>query len=302
MCGIVGLFIKNPDLKNSLGRHLSEMLIGMSQRGPDSTGFAIYRDNGLDDSVRLTLFNGMSPSGWDDLAAELETAVGVSVSLEIHSSHAMVTARCTVDDILEWFARHHPEIRIVGYGHSIEIYKEMGLPADVVGRFGLADMSGSHGIGHTRMATESAVTTEHSHPFIAASDICLVHNGSLSNHNRLRRRLQKYGMSFQTDNDSEVAARYVAYRMAEGASLREALEAALKDLDGFYTFAASTIDGFAVVRDGIACKPAVMAETDDWVAMASEFRSLAHLPGADVAKVWEPEPGVVYSWGREQTE
>jgi glutamate synthase domain-containing protein 1 len=124
----------------------------------------------------------------------------------------------------------------------------------------------------------------------------------LSNHNRLRRRLQKYGMSFQTDNDSEVAARYVAYRMAEGASLREALEAALKDLDGFYTFAASTIDGFAVVRDGIACKPAVMAETDDWVAMASEFRSLAHLPGADVAKVWEPEPGVVYSWGREQTE
>ena len=302
MCGIVGLFIKNPDLKNSLGRHLSEMLIGMSQRGPDSTGFAIYRGNGLDDSIKLTLFNGMSPSDWDGLAAELEIAVGVSVSLEIRSSHAMVTARCTVDDILEWFARHHPEIRVVGYGHCIEIYKEMGLPADVVGRFDLADMSGSHAIGHTRMATESAVTTEHSHPFIAASDICLVHNGSLSNHNRLRRRLQKYGMSFQTDNDSEVAARYLAYRMAEGASLREALEAALKDLDGFYTFAASTIDGFAVVRDGIACKPAVMAESDDWVAMASEYRSLAYLPGADKAKVWEPEPAVVYSWGREQTE
>ena len=302
MCGIVGLFIKNPDLKNSLGRHLSEMLIGMSQRGPDSTGFAIYRSNGLDDEIKLTLFNGMSPASWDDLAAELETAVGVSVGLEIRNSHAMVTARCTVDDILEWLARHHPEIRVVGYGHSIEIYKEMGLPADVVGQFGLADMSGSHAIGHTRMATESAVTTEHSHPFIAASDICLVHNGSLSNHNRLRRRLQKYGMSFQTDNDSEVAARYVAYRIAEGASLREALEAALKDLDGFYTFAVGTIDGFAVVRDGIACKPAVIAETDDWVAMASEYRSLAHLPGADAAKVWEPEPAVVYSWGREQTE
>jgi amidophosphoribosyltransferase len=109
-------------------------------------------------------------------------------------------------------------------------------------------------------------------------------------------------MSFETDNDSEVAARYVAYRIAEGASLREALEAALKDLDGFYTFAVGTRDGFAVVRDGIACKPAVMAETDDWVAMASEYRSLAYLPGADKAKVWEPEPAVVYSWGREQTE
>jgi glutamate synthase domain-containing protein 1 len=187
----------------------------------------------------------------------------------------------------------------MGYGHRIEIYKEKGLAADVVGRFGLSEMSGSHGIGHTRMATESAVTTEHSHPFIASSDICLVHNGSLSNHNRLRRRLQNYGMSFETDNDSEVAARYVAYRMNEGASLREALEAALKDIDGFYTFAVGTIDGFAVVRDGIACKPAVMAETDDWVAMASEYRSLAHLPGADTAKVWEPEPAVVYSWGQE---
>ena len=299
MCGIVGLYAKNPDLKINLGRYLSEMLIGMSQRGPDSTGFAVYSDKSHDNSVKFTLFNGKSQTAWVGVKSELETALDVPVELEIRDSHALISVSSTVEKILSFLESQHPEIRIMGYGHRIEIYKEMGLPTDVVGRFRLAEMSGSHGIGHTRMATESAVTTEHSHPFIAASDICLVHNGSLSNHNRMRRRLQAQGMSFETDNDSEVAARYVAHRMSEGASLREALEAALKDLDGFYTFAVGTIDGFAVVRDGIACKPAVMAETDDWVAMASEYRSLAHLPGADTAKVWEPEPAVVYSWGQE---
>jgi glutamate synthase domain-containing protein 1 len=157
-------------------------------------------------------------------------------------------------------------------------------------------MQGSHAIGHTRMATESAVTTEHSHPFTAAPDMCLVHNGSLSNHNNLRRWLKKQGQEFDTDNDSEVAARYFAYRLSEGATLKEALEAGLTDLDGFFTFTMSTKDGFAVLRDGVACKPAVLAENDDWVAMASEFRSLAYLPNIEKAKIWEPAPATVYSW------
>jgi glutamate synthase domain-containing protein 1 len=148
------------------------------------------------------------------------------------------------------------------------------------------------------MATESRVTTEHSHPFSTGLDLCLVHNGSLSNHNRLRRRLRDEGIEFQTDNDSEVAAGYLTWRLREGASLEHALEGCLEDLDGFYTFAVGTIDGFAVLRDPIACKPAVMAETDDWVAMASEYRAIAVLPGAEAARTWEPEPGRVYSWER----
>jgi amidophosphoribosyltransferase len=178
----------------------------------------------------------------------------------------------------------------------MEVYKDMGLPADVAKKYGLAGMQGSHAIGHTRMATESAVTTEHSHPFTPAPDMCLVHNGSLSNHNNLRKWLRKQGQEFDTDNDSEVAARYFAHRLGEGATLKEALEAGLVDLDGFFTFTMGTKDGFAVLRDGVACKPAVLAENDDWVAMASEFRSLAYLPNIEKAKIWEPAPATVYSW------
>ena len=133
-------------------------------------------------------------------------------------------------------------------------------------------------------------------PFTPAADMCLVHNDSLSNHNNLRQWLRKHGQEFETENDSEVAARYFAYRLQEGATLKEAMEAGLKDLDGFFTFTMGTNDGFAVVRDGIACKPAVMAENDDWVAMASEFRSLAYLPNVEKAKIWEPAPSTVYTW------
>jgi methylamine---glutamate N-methyltransferase subunit A len=182
-------------------------------------------------------------------------------------------------------------------GATIEIYKEAGLPADFVRRFRLEEIGGTHALGHTRMATESRVTTEHSHPFSTGLDLCLVHNGSLSNHNRLRRSLRKEGIRFQTDNDTEVAAGYLTWRLREGATLEGALEGCLEDLDGFYTFAVGTADGFAVLRDPIACKPAVMAETDEWVAMASEYRAIAVLPGAEQATTWEPEPGRVYSWG-----
>ena len=139
------------------------------------------------------------------------------------------------------------------------------------------------------MATESRVTTEHSHPFTTGLDLCLVHNGSLSNHNRLRWSCAREGIEFETDNDTEVAAGYLTWRLRR-ARREQALEGCLDDLDGFYTFAVGTTDGFAVLRDPIACKPAVMAETDDWVAMASEFRAIAVLPGAEKAAMWEPEP------------
>jgi glutamate synthase domain-containing protein 1 len=197
-----------------------------------------------------------------------------------------------------WLRERFPELRVMSAGQTIEIYKEKGSPRDFIEAFELGEMQGSHALGHTRMATESAVTTEHSHPFSTGLDLCLVHNGSLSNHNVLRRRLRREGIEFETDNDSEVAAGYLTWRLREGASLEQALEGCLDDLDGFYTFAVGTADGFAVLRDPIACKPAVMAETDDWVAMASEYRAIAALPGAEEATTWEPEPGRVYSWER----
>jgi methylamine---glutamate N-methyltransferase subunit A len=159
-------------------------------------------------------------------------------------------------------------------------------------------MSGTHAIGHTRMATESAVTTDGAHPYSTGQDQCLVHNGSLSNHNNLRRELRLEGMTFETENDTEVAAGYLTWRMRKGLSLGDALEVGLEDLDGFYTFVVGTENGFGVLRDGIACKPAVMAETDQYVAFGSEYRVLADLPGIGQARIWEPEPATVYFWER----
>mgnify|MGYP000255568239 FL=1 len=189
-----------------------------------------------------------------------------------------------------------PSLRIMSAGDTIEIYKEVGLPKDVAARFDVSSMSGTHGIGHTRMATESAVTTMGAHPFSTGNDQCLVHNGSLSNHNSLRRKLRREGVHIETENDTEVGAAYLTYKMQQGSSLGEALESSLEDLDGFFTFLVGTKDGFGVVRDPIACKPAVMAETDQYVAFGSEYRALVNLPGIEEARVWEPEPATVYFW------
>jgi amidophosphoribosyltransferase len=297
MCGIVGLYLKNPKLQPALGRHLTTMLVGMSERGPDSAGIAVYRNPAPPGAVKLTLFHAEQGYGWRQLEREMADDLGVEVTGETRGSHHVVVAAAPVDTLKRWLAERRPEVRVMGVGDTIEIYKEMGQPQEVAERFRLAELAGTHAIGHTRMATESAVTTEHSHPFSTGLDLCLVHNGSLSNHNRLRAWLGRHGVDFQTDNDTEVAAGYLTYRLGRGDGLKEALEAGLKDLDGFFTFAVGTRDGFAVVRDGIACKPAVLAETDDWVAMASEYRSIAHLPGAAGARIWEPAPARIYTWG-----
>ena len=223
-------------------------------------------------------------------------AFGVCAEPSVRASHAVFVVDADAADAERWVRASRPDLRVMSAGRVIEIYKETGLPEDFARAFALEDFQGTHALGHTRMATESRVTTEGSHPFSTGFDLCLVHNGSLSNHNRLRESLRREGIEFQTENDTEVAAGYLAWRLREGASLEQALEGCLDDLDGFYTFAVGTADGFAVLRDPIACKPAVLAETDDWVAMSSEWRAIAVLPGAADARAWEPEPGVVYAW------
>ncbi|MEO0664303.1 MAG: glutamine amidotransferase family protein [Pseudomonadota bacterium] len=294
MCGIVGLFLKDKALQPELGRMLSEMLITMTDRGPDSAGIAIYgEDRG---TAKLTVQSD-EPGAFEGLSARISVVIEASVTVTVKDSHAVLAmppaklpaARAALREML-------PGIRIMSAGDAVEIYKEVGLPRDVSHRFEIASMSGTHGIGHTRMATESAVTTMGAHPFNTGPDQCLVHNGSLSNHNRLRRKLARAGVMTETENDSEVAAAYLTWRMKKGASLGEALETALDDLDGFFTFVVGTKDGFGVVRDPIACKPAVMAETDQYVAFGSEYRALVGLPGIEAARVWEPEPATVYFW------
>ncbi len=300
MCGIVGLFAKSAAIEESLGRHLGAMLAQMNDRGPDSAGVAVYRDPAPTGGSKVTLFSADPLQDWEALAGELRQAFGGASDPEVRSSHAVFVVEAEADDAEAWVRQAHPELRVMSAGQTIEIYKETGLPEEFVRRFALEDFRGTHALGHTRMATESRVTTEGSHPFSTGLDLCLVHNGSLSNHNRLRERLRRDGIDFQTENDTEVAAGYLAWRLREGASLEQALEGCLDDLDGFYTFLVGTIEGFAVLRDPIACKPAVLAETDDWVAMGSEWRAISVLPGASEARAWEPAPGVVYAWERQR--
>ena len=296
MCGIVGLFIKDKSLEPKLGAMLTEMLITMTDRGPDSAGIAIFGAD-ADDVGKLTVQSAKAGTDFANLDKDLGKAIGAKVSIELKDTHAVLkmpldkldAARAAMADL-------RPTVKVMSAGDIIEIYKEVGLPKDVANRFGISKMSGRHGIGHTRMATESAVTTMGAHPFSTGSDQCLVHNGSLSNHNSLRRMLKREGMTFETENDTEVGAAYLTYKMEHGSNLGEALESSLDDLDGFFTFVVGTKDGFGVVRDPIACKPAVMAETDQYVAFGSEYRALVNLPGIETARVWEPEPATVYFW------
>ena len=296
MCGIVGLFLKDKSLEPRLGSMLEEMLITMTDRGPDSAGIAIYR--GADDGAgKITVQSGAPDEDFDGLQNELAEKTGVDVCITVKNMHAVILVpHANLEEARHAVLEIRPDIRIMSYGDSVEIYKEVGLPEQVAKRFDLGAMSGTHGVGHTRMATESAVTTLGAHPYSTGADECLVHNGSLSNHNNLRRELIRDGMTFETENDTEVAAAYLSSKIAHGRNLGEALESGLDDLDGFYTFVVGTRDGFGVVRDPIACKPAVLAETDQYVAFGSEYRALAGLPSIEDARVWEPEPATVYFW------
>ena len=297
MCGIAGLFLKNQSLQGDLGRLTGLMLRELCDRGPDSAGLAVYGRERYG-TTKICMVNRNGAVDWKAVAKQLGDAVGADVAVEKVEDHAIFRTSAAGDVARKWLIDNVPGAYVLSQGQSIEIFKGVGNPAAIMDRLDLSERAGTHAIGHTRMATESAVTVAGSHPFSTGDDTCLVHNGSLSNHNRLREQLVRHGERFQTDNDSEVAAAYLASRMRAGDTLKGALENGLRDLDGFYTFVVGTRDGFAVIRDPIACKPAVIAETDDWVAMASEYRAIAPLPGAEHAKIWEPAPATVYAWSR----
>ena len=290
MCGIAGFFAKTEAAQSRLGDCVADMLEQLAGRGPDSAGVAVYRDPLAPGATKLSLLDpGGRRRDWSafgDVLADRGDQAVVAVDGQPAAARGAALAR-------------DPEVLVLSAGSAIETVKRAGPPRGLIADAGLRAMSGTHAIGHTRMATESRVSTEHSHPFSTGADLCLVHNGSLSNHNRLRVELRRHGVSFQTDNDSEVAAGFLTWRLEQGDDLESALHQALHALDGFFTFAVGTRDGFAVLRDPIACKPAVLAETSDWVAIASEHRALAVLPGAGDAVVWEPEPARVYAWTRE---
>ena len=302
MCGIVGLHLKNPDLQPRLGELLSAMLEAMTTRGPDSAGIAVYADPagspGAAPGLRYSL-RSETGTDWDLLgkATAADTDCEVSVR-RLGRDSAVLESGAGEALFLAAVRRAAPDVTVVGYGHSMVLVKDVGAPADICARYGIPGWNGYQGCGHTRMATESAVTTAHSHPFAPAADLALVHNGSFSNYATIRGRLARSGVYCETDNDSEVAARLIATRMAAGDSLEDALRTVLKEMDGFFTLLVTTRTQFAVVRDSFACKPAVIAETGDYVAMASEYQALAGLPGVAGAEVFEPGPEEIHLWSR----
>ena len=305
MCGIVGLHLKNPGLQPRLGELLSQMLEAMTTRGPDSAGIAFYADRdpapaaqGQGQELRYSLRSDEAID-WDLLAKRIAAETGQGLRIEpLGSDSAVFASPAAETSFLAAVRRVAPQVTVPGFGRSMVVVKDVGAPAAICARYGIPGWGGYQGIGHTRMATESAVTTAHSHPFAPAADLALVHNGSFSNYATIRGRLARQGIRCDTDNDSEVAARLVASRMAEGADLEEGLRTVLKEMDGFFTLLVTTRTQFAVVRDSFACKPAVIAETPDYVAMASEYHALAGLPGITGARVFEPMPEEIHVWSR----
>ena len=296
MCGIVGLLIKNPALKQRLGEMMVPMLVEMGARGPDSAGLAVFTDKLAASQRKYSLYAPSWDYDWAPVEGDFAARFGARAELAVKGNHAVFACEQTDAAVRQWIKERFPTLHVMSAGRSIDIYKDVGHPADVARRYHFTDLAGTHLVGHTRMATESAVTPAHAHPFTAGEDFCLVHNGSLSNPYSIRRKLEPLGITFDTDNDTEAATRFLEWRMREGDDLETALEKGFDELDGFYTFLMGTHDKLALVRDPFACKPAVVAETDDYVAIASEFRSLAHLPGVHKAKLFEPKPQEVYAW------
>ena len=296
MCGIVGLLIKTPAQRDRLGEWMMPMLLGMTERGPESAGLAVFTTPVGFDRRKFSVYSGKSAADWAAFTTAAQRDLGADTAVTARANHAVIETAAEPGRVKSWLAAGYPQHHLLSVGHSIDLYKDTGTPEQVANRYCFARLQGSHLVGHTRMATETAVTPERAHPFTAGEDFCLVHNGSLSNPYSVRRKLEPLGIAFETDNDTEAACRFLEWRMSEGDNLTAALEKGFDELDGFYTFLMGTRDELALVRDAFSCKPAIVAETDEYVAISSEFRSLAKLPGVRNADIFEPKPEQIYSW------
>jgi methylamine---glutamate N-methyltransferase subunit A len=304
MCGVVGLLIRDRSLEPELGSMLVGMVNALDERGPDSAGIAVYADDRPGDGIvsptsRLKVSLGSDDRvDWNQVAGALGRQLGQAVDVEPFGPGLVVNVPEAMQEEMRKAIAAWPEIRVLATGLDLRVLKDIGRPTEICARHGVADWTGYLAIAHTRMATESAVTVLHAHPFVPIKDLCVVHNGSFSNYATVRRFLRAQGVQFDSDNDSEVAARYLARRLEAGDDLEEATRWVMKEMDGFFTLVISTAGEMSVVRDAFACKPAVVAETEGYVAVASEYRALAELPGITAATVFEPQPEEVYTWSR----
>lgn len=300
MCGIAGLIYYNSALYEGLGSTLLSLIQPLESRGPDSCGVALYSDQIAAGQIKI-LLHGDPSTSWQQVQAWLEQVLAVVEVQSVPEGQRLIVdlSNGNFDPVQFKHALHaqFPMVHVVGMGQAMEIYKETGAIEALNRKYSLNHFSGTHGIGHTRMATESVVDTHHSHPFTSSYDLSLVHNGQVSNYYKLRFQLERMGAVFETQNDSEAIAHYIHYQLLQGKSLEAGLHQLLDDIDGTYTFLVATRNKIALVRDKFAAKPAVIYETDDMVAIASEYRALLNLPNFDAnATIREPSSGEVNVW------
>lgn len=291
---------RDAQMRSDLGELVVPMLTCMGERGPDSAGLAVFSDPLAGELRRYSFYAADRAFDWAGFLSQFAEETEASAEIDAVESHAILITAASPAVVQSWLSASElpvsDGVHLLSAGRAIDVYKDEGHPEQIARRYSFSSLQGTHAVGHTRMATESAVSPAHAHPFTAGEDFCLVHNGSLSNPYSIRRKLEKRGVRFETDNDTEAACRFLEWRMSEGDTLEQALELAFDELDGFYTLLMATADKLVLVRDAFACKPAVVAETDAYVAISSEYRALAHLPGVKEARIFEPVPEQIYSW------
>ena len=276
MCGIAGFLAKTPEVRVADG--LVAMLQAMFGRGPDSTGLSLYGAPHEGELVASIWAGDDGGAGAREPILEAIDRHGRVVAVDYQAGYFRIGLTAedpsphglgALADAVEELA---PGVRVFSVGHSLEILKYTADARTLYDTWQLGGIPFSHGIGHVRMATESRVDVNHSHPFWARPfpDVTVVHNGHVTNYYKNRRLYEMRGHRFQTENDTEFVAVYLAEQLERGLTLDEAVRASIDDLDGSFTYLVSTADGFGVARDRFSTKPCLVAETDDWVAVVSE--------------------------------
>jgi glutamate synthase domain-containing protein 1 len=299
MCGIIGFLNKGSSEARPVGRTLFAMLNALSCRGPDSAGVAVFGSAHPYWILQIKLPENTDSTKGTELVLDALRDCGAVLRHKVVEAYLRLEIEGTADaSALErTLLARVPGSEIVSLGHHMEIVKQVGSPAQLEKSFGISQWNGSHGIGHTRLSTESRVDLSHSQPFWAhgVPDLATVHNGHITNYHKLRRQYEQRGYRFFTENDSEVIGIYLRDRMAAGLSLADALRSSLDDFDGSFSYLAADGNCLAYVRDRYGFKPLIVAETTAFVAIATEEIALRQALGRDLV-ARETAPGTLAIW------
>jgi methylamine---glutamate N-methyltransferase subunit A len=311
MCGIAGIIYRDGGGERHVGRDMTAMLQAMKHRGPDSTGYALYRPAGEGYVMHVKLAESNGHQDFDIEArhrkqrGEVEARVrslGADIAEVKESTDHAMTITFGYDGDLKHLADYVEDVRgteVLSLGKTLEIVKDLGDARTVSEDYGLDTFLGTHAIGHARMATESDVDIANAHPYWAYPfpDVAVVHNGQLTNYHQWKRRLERAGHRFQSECDSEIIAVYLAERMAQGDSLEDAMRLSLSELDGVFTYICVTEDALGVAKDELGAKPLVLYESDDIVALASEEIAIRKVVDREI-ETYDPYEGEVMVWTR----